>query len=114
MAGQGERYQPEIFSEASPVFTILPRHQATELRYGEDRISLVKLLSVTTGVMVTTVFKSTVVRDPGGRVVKSSSSKELSDSDGSDPVGKLKITRYRYVTMTSKSHTISVNVNYSV
>ena len=76
-------------------------------------IPLVKLLSVAV-MAVTTVFKSTVVRDAGGRVVKSSFSEELSDSDGSDPLGELKITRYAYVTMTRRLHTINVDVNYSI
>ena len=58
--------------------------------------------------------KSTVVRDAGIRVVKSSSAAKLSDSDGSDPLRELEITRYTYVTMTSKSHTINVDVNCSV
>ena len=60
-------------------------------------------------------FKSTVVswlvRFARMGVVKSSSS---SDSDGSDPLGELTITRYMYVTTMRRLQTISDEANYKI
>lgn len=72
-----------------------------------------KVLSVVR-VVVTSVFTSTVVRDEGSLVVKSSSPEQSSCSDESDSLDEDSITRYTYVTITSRSHTINVDVNCSV
>lgn len=84
-------------------------HWDSELQCGEDDVALVPLF------VLRVTFKSTVVSRlvmvARMAVVKSSSSEELSKSDGSDLLGELRITRYTYVTATSRLHTINAKVN---